>query len=278
MPKDPRSQVPTGQENRRATSAQHQQGNNGQVNDFTFTAPSESSKHLNQASRAGAMHPAPGQPRTAATHGTQTAPNGVAQRPAPNAMPPNQPAGAAQPEPPVDRPSRGELLRRQAVDRKRDQRMTNRRKPLSRADVEICDYCLYEAIFRERPKVLLRDYELKELRKRQEQENRRRLLEKAKAKSRKTRKANRGQTGKSNSQSGNANANSSEQYGDGSYDPQSPGDEYYDDDEFAEAEHGEYDDEGYDEYPPPLEPGTGGVVNPPGGYEYERSSVISPGQ
>ena len=56
-------------------------------------------------------------------------------------------------------------------------------------DVWICEFCEYERIFGEPPRALIRDYEIKDRRHRQEEADRKRLLEKAKAKGRKNRKA-----------------------------------------------------------------------------------------
>ena len=243
----------------------HHHPKSGQVNDFTFTAPSESAKQLNQASRTGVVQQSQPNTQARATQGTQTIPNGTSQRPAPTVPASTAPhLNTAAPDPPVDRPTRGELLSRQAADRKREQRITNRRQRIKRQDVELCDYCLYEAIFRDRPRALLRSYELKELKKREEQANRRRLLEKAKAKSRKTRKAGRGanQNQAKGAQDQPPVGSEAGAPGYEGYDDQGEG-EYYDE-EFAEAEG---QDEYYDEeYPPPLEPGQGGVVMP-GTYE-----------
>lgn len=58
-------------------------------------------------------------------------------------------------------------------------------------DIWICEFCEYERIFGRPPKALIREYELKDRRLRQEEADRRRLLEKAKAKSRKGRKGNK---------------------------------------------------------------------------------------
>ncbi|KAG5958815.1 hypothetical protein E4U56_005318 [Claviceps arundinis] len=59
-------------------------------------------------------------------------------------------------------------------------------------DLWICEFCEYERIFGKPPRVLIRDYELKDRRQRQEEAERKRLLEKAKAKSRKSKKSGRG--------------------------------------------------------------------------------------
>ncbi|KAL7802433.1 hypothetical protein V8C44DRAFT_284499 [Trichoderma aethiopicum] len=59
------------------------------------------------------------------------------------------------------------------------------------ADIWICEFCEYERIFGEPPRTLIRDYEIKERRQRQEEADRKRLLEKAKAKSRKGKKASK---------------------------------------------------------------------------------------
>lgn len=61
--------------------------------------------------------------------------------------------------------------------------------PPKLADIWICEFCEYERIFGEPPRALIRDYELKDRRHRQEEADRKRLLEKAKAKSRKGKKS-----------------------------------------------------------------------------------------
>lgn len=55
-------------------------------------------------------------------------------------------------------------------------------------DVWICEFCEYERIFGQPPRALIREYEIKDRRNRQEEADRKRLLEKAKAKSRKGKK------------------------------------------------------------------------------------------
>jgi hypothetical protein len=56
-------------------------------------------------------------------------------------------------------------------------------------DIWICEFCEYERIFGEPPRALIRDYELKDRRLRQEIAERKRMLEKAKAKARKNKKS-----------------------------------------------------------------------------------------
>jgi hypothetical protein len=53
----------------------------------------------------------------------------------------------------------------------------------------ICEFCEYESIFGEPPRALIRTYEIKDRKRRQEEADRKRLLEKAKAKSRKGKKS-----------------------------------------------------------------------------------------
>jgi hypothetical protein len=55
-------------------------------------------------------------------------------------------------------------------------------------DIWICEFCEYERIFGQPPRALIRDYEIKDRRVRQEEADRKRLLEKAKAKARKGKK------------------------------------------------------------------------------------------
>ncbi|KAG5979250.1 hypothetical protein E4U55_005378 [Claviceps digitariae] len=64
--------------------------------------------------------------------------------------------------------------------------------PPKAEDMWICEFCEYERIFGKPPRVLIRDYEIKDRRQRQEEAERKRLLEKAKAKSRKSKKSVRG--------------------------------------------------------------------------------------
>lgn len=71
-------------------------------------------------------------------------------------------------------------------------------------DIWICEFCEYEKIFGVPPRALIRDYEMKDRRHRQEEADRKRLLEKAKAKSRKGKKSgrlNKGQTTSNNTAS-----------------------------------------------------------------------------
>jgi hypothetical protein len=58
-------------------------------------------------------------------------------------------------------------------------------------DMWICEFCEYERIFGRPPRALVRNYEIKDRRQRQEEADRKRLLEKAKAKNRKAKKSSR---------------------------------------------------------------------------------------
>ncbi|KAF5644274.1 uncharacterized protein FTJAE_2793 [Fusarium tjaetaba] len=70
----------------------------------------------------------------------------------------------------------------------RRRRQEARRDSTKTADEWICEFCEYEMIFGVPPKALIRQYEMKDRRRRQEEADRKRLLEKAKEKSRKARK------------------------------------------------------------------------------------------
>lgn len=218
--------------------------------------------------------------RNATTHGTQTGHSGAtsgAQRSHPGSLPQTQATqqGATQPENNVDPPTQAELRRQQALARKREQRMINKRKGLRRSEVTLCQFCLYDAIYGEKPRSLIREYEQKELKRRQEQENRRRLLEKAKAKSRKTRKAGRGGQVAKNPATHATQTTDQTQY-DPQYDalgndPQSPEDEFYEDD-FDEPGNADDFQDGYDEYGPPLD----SVNNPSHNTFSDPTSPSSP--
>jgi hypothetical protein len=89
-----------------------------------------------------------------------------------------------------------------ACDR-RDAAATNYyNNPPKFEDIWVCEFCEYERIFGEPPRALIREYELKDRRARQEEADRKRLLEKAKAKGRKGKKS-----GKPAAKGGNAPMN-----------------------------------------------------------------------
>lgn len=166
------------------------------------------------------------------------------------------PAPAAE-QPPS--PSRTEQYRIAAQDRRRSQRAINARQLREKKEVTLCEFCEFKAIWLYTPRFLIRRYEERDLKRRQDIENRRRLLEKAKAKSRKTKKGPKGQKAATASQQ-------SQDPNQPMYDPafddgiapedaQSPGEEYFDD-EFEEnvTHQDDYGDDVYGGYPPPLEP------------------------
>lgn len=114
-------------------------------------------------------------------------------------------------------------------------------------DVWICEFCEFESIFGRPPLRLIRDYEIKDRRHRQEEADRKRLLEKAKAKSRKARK-----TGKPLGKGAH-----------GAQVPEDPRQPDPQDDQDAtpmqhshshstQSEEGEYEDDFEDDYPSPL--------------------------
>nr|RBQ94776.1 hypothetical protein FVER53263_02187 [Fusarium verticillioides] len=118
----------------------------------------------------------------------------------------------------------------------RRRRQEARRDPTKTADEWICEFCEYEMIFGVPPRALIRQYEMKDRRRRQEEADRKRLLEKAKEKSRKARKggkkaASRGENAAAQnppqepSTSVDMNHNHSNQSGeDENHFPNSPGD------------------------------------------------------
>ncbi|KAI6783054.1 uncharacterized protein J7T54_002216 [Emericellopsis cladophorae] len=79
-------------------------------------------------------------------------------------------------------------LREAARERQRIAEEKYWHNPPKPEDFWMCEFCEYEQIFGEPPRALIREYELKDRRARQEEADRKRLLEKAKAKGRKGRK------------------------------------------------------------------------------------------
>ncbi|KAL1866000.1 hypothetical protein Daus18300_006901 [Diaporthe australafricana] len=124
--------------------------------------------------------------------------------------PTHQPAGApgvpGQENPPSDSSLRGEAPRSATLERKnrrraaRDLHLQARRRregtarqnflnPPKLEDQWICEFCEYERIFGYPPVALIRQYEIKDRKIRQQEEERRRVWEKAKARSRKGKKS-----------------------------------------------------------------------------------------
>ncbi|KAI1825881.1 hypothetical protein F4861DRAFT_500195 [Xylaria intraflava] len=85
---------------------------------------------------------------------------------------------------------RGNSLLQAARQRRRETEYQNMHHPPAPEDYYLCEFCEYELIFGHAPEALIRQYEIKDRRRRREEAERRRLLEKAKMKSRKGKKAN----------------------------------------------------------------------------------------
>lgn len=116
-----------------------------------------------------------------------------------NAAPP--PEGASKPTSRGSGNSRKKNRRRLANELDRAARQRQERaadayyhNPPKPEDIWICEFCEYERIFGEPPKALIREYELKDRRARQEEADRKRLLEKARAKGRKSKKSGKAAT------------------------------------------------------------------------------------
>ncbi|KAI1453966.1 hypothetical protein F4805DRAFT_461243 [Annulohypoxylon moriforme] len=86
---------------------------------------------------------------------------------------------------------RGNSLLLAAKQRRREAAFQNYHHPPAADDIWICEFCEYERIFGRAPEALIRQYEIKDRRRRREEAERRRLLEKAKMKSRKGKKASK---------------------------------------------------------------------------------------
>ncbi|KAJ8118485.1 hypothetical protein ONZ43_g3983 [Nemania bipapillata] len=83
---------------------------------------------------------------------------------------------------------RGNSLLQAARQRRRETEYQNMHHPPAPEDYYLCEFCEYELIFGHPPEALIRQYEIKDRRRRREEAERRRLLEKAKMKSRKGKK------------------------------------------------------------------------------------------
>lgn len=83
---------------------------------------------------------------------------------------------------------RGNSLLLAARRRKQQTEDQNYHNPQAPEDMWMCEFCEYESIFGQAPTALIRQYEIKDRKRRREEAERRRLLEKAKMKSRKGKK------------------------------------------------------------------------------------------
>lgn len=232
------------------------------------------------AYRQGYGTPTPGHQRGANgqpagrmnAQGTQTTPsrNGQAPR-APthqNSAPANhQPVGSDQQPAPAPKPKpRRHASKEYAVaarQRKLQQEYTNYHHRPTGDNLWICEFCEYEDIFGVPPYALIRSYEIKDRAQRKKEAEKQRLLEKAKMKGRKGKKG--GKNGKNNNP---AAAPPAPNNANGAYDPNLPpqeGDDYYDDDEYADEYEPVGPDDQYpaDYYPPPPAPAGTPAARPP---------------
>jgi hypothetical protein len=153
------------------------------------------------------------------------------------------------------------LHRRQAAT---DAYFHNPPKP---EDIWICEFCEYERIFGQPPRALIRDYELKDRRVRQEEADRKRLLEKAKAKARKGKK-----NGKAPVKAGNAANHADEtQPDEHSVPPPHPINGHSTQSEEDDAEEEHVADYGEDSNRPQLDPDP----HDKGGTVYPRPTLAS---
>lgn len=145
---------------------------------------------------------------------------------------------------------RGNPLLQAAKQRRQDQEYKNYHHPPSPEDVWICEFCEYERIFGRPPEALIRQYEIKDRRRRREEAERRRLLEKAKMKSRKGKKPGK-LPAKNNTATHDRNAASSAGPQAASMDheaSQETHSEDYEEDDY-------YEDDVHDDHCPPVAPG-----------------------
>jgi len=100
-----------------------------------------------------------------------------------NGKGPSSPSGT-----PKKTRKRGSSLVLAARRRKQQTEDQNYHNPPALEDMWMCEFCEYESIFGQAPTALIRQYEIKDRKRRREEAERRRLLEKAKMKSRKGKK------------------------------------------------------------------------------------------
>jgi hypothetical protein len=176
-----------------------------QKTDFTFTPDGGENRPVWPGGHAGAQYdhpppPGPSQPRRSVGQGTQTSPNmnGTPQPPhhsLPQGQQQQAQAGAQGPPPKPKKPRNPERKYQNAARARRlQQEYTNFHHPPRREDIWICQFCEYEDFFGEKPRALIRKYEIKAAIEKQKARKKERLLEKARMKGRKGKKANKGKS------------------------------------------------------------------------------------
>ncbi|KAH7037338.1 uncharacterized protein B0I36DRAFT_64643 [Microdochium trichocladiopsis] len=143
---------------------------------------------------------------------------------------------------------RGNSLLLAARRRKQQTEDQNYHHPPAPEDIWMCEFCEYESIFGEAPTALIRQYEIKDRKRRREEAERRRLLEKAKMKSRKGKKPSKNPAKTNSNPSDQAAANTSA----AQPTAKAPQDGTLDG-VHEEYENGYYEDDVHDDDLPPLE-------------------------
>ncbi|KAH8882634.1 hypothetical protein GQ53DRAFT_787319 [Thozetella sp. PMI_491] len=182
---------PEGQENQSLLHQQHPKPSPGS-SQFTFTCDSQvpgstpwpgADPNVNM-SASGAAAPA-----SPASHPAQNA------APAADGIPHDTRTAEAHHAPPTNPQKKAENINRelkeQARARRRNTRNQNRQAPPKPEDLWVCDFCLYEDIFGTPPRHLIRDFELKERKQRQQEAALKRKMEKMKKDARKGKKGGR---------------------------------------------------------------------------------------
>lgn len=137
--------------------------------------------------------------RGVSTHATQTSPKVPATTGQPRQNVPTSQYAPNAPKQPGKQPLPGKKTRRRAGkeyldaarERREQQEYQNYHHPPAPEDEWICEFCEYERIFGTPPEALIRQYEIKDRRVRNQEAERRRLLEKAKLKGRKGKKGSK---------------------------------------------------------------------------------------
>ncbi len=224
---------------------------------FTFTCDSQvpgstswpgADHNLNMSSSGATHHSQASQ----ANHLNQGAP------PAADG-PPLDPRSAEANHPPPPNPQKkpenlNRVLREQAKARKKNARSQNRQNPSKPEDVWVCDFCIYEDIYGEPPRHLIRDFEMKERKQRLQEAALKRKMEKMKKDARKGKRGGRVPIPHDHSHDRNVPPHAHHGH-----------DNYESDVEEDEYEADEYEDEGMysPDEPPPLEQDTPIYRHPP---------------
>lgn len=158
---------------------------------------------------------------------------------------------------PAQKPSRRAVAKEYtaaAKARRRETQVYNRRHPPKPEEIWICHFCEYEAIFGHPPAALVRQYEIKDRKQRQQEQQRRAQWERMKKGKNKGRKNSKLPAKNTNAAQGSHPSVDSRETPGTVYDQDGQEEEYYDDEYYEDEEYDPDEELGVEQSPGPPGP------------------------